>query len=41
MSNLLPEWVEVQQKALILNKPSKSAVPASWNNATFLTHVSG
>jgi hypothetical protein len=41
MSNLCREWLEVQQKALILSEPRNSAVHASWNNATFLTIVSG
>ncbi|MGH8390450.1 MAG: hypothetical protein ACRESJ_34090 [Pseudomonas sp.] len=40
-TNFFPEWVEVEQNALILSEPRQSAVPASWNIATFLTTVSG
>jgi hypothetical protein len=40
-SNFCREWLEVVQKALILSEPRHSAVHASWNNATFLTIVSG
>ncbi|CAI8700684.1 hypothetical protein EMIT0P100_100096 [Pseudomonas sp. IT-P100] len=40
-SNFCRNWLEVQQNALILSEPRYSAVHASWNNATFLTIVSG
>jgi hypothetical protein len=40
-SNFWREWLEVQQNALTLSEPRNSAVHASWNNATFLTIVSG
>jgi hypothetical protein len=40
-TNFLPERVEVEQNALILSEPRQSAVPASWNIATFLNTVSG
>ncbi|CAI8967950.1 hypothetical protein EMIT0194P_50287 [Pseudomonas serbica] len=40
-SNFCREWLEVQRFALILSEPRYNAVPASWNNATFLTTVSG
>jgi hypothetical protein len=41
IGNFYVPWVEVPGKALILNKPSHSTMPASRNNATFLTHESG
>ncbi|WP_351060619.1 hypothetical protein, partial [Psychrobacter sp. TB20-MNA-CIBAN-0197] len=34
-----PRRVEVEQNAPILSEPRQSAVPASWNIATFLTTV--
>ncbi|MCR8935114.1 MULTISPECIES: hypothetical protein [Pseudomonas] len=40
-TNFLPLWLEVEQNALISSEPRQSAVPASWNIATFLTTVSG
>jgi hypothetical protein len=41
ITNFCPERLEVEQNALILSEPRQSAVPASWNIATFLTTVSG
>jgi hypothetical protein len=39
--NFCAVWLEVQPFAPILSEPRQSAVPASWNIATFLTIVSG
>jgi hypothetical protein len=41
MSNFSKPWVEVLKIGPIVDLPRHSAVPASWNNATFLTIVSG
>ncbi|XOQ66197.1 MAG: hypothetical protein ACFWT5_06065 [Pseudomonas helleri] len=41
IGNFFTAWVEVPQKGLILVRPRHNAVPVSWNNATFLTAVSG
>ncbi|KPB54611.1 Unknown protein sequence [Pseudomonas coronafaciens pv. oryzae] len=41
MSNFPELRVEVLENGPIVTLPRHSAVPASWNNATFLTIVSG
>ncbi|WP_185036942.1 hypothetical protein [Pseudomonas fluorescens] len=41
MTNFLVQCLEVEQNVPILSEPRQSAVPASWNIATFLTTVSG
>jgi hypothetical protein len=40
-TNFCLERLEIEQNAPILTEPRQSAVPASWNIATFLTTVSG
>ncbi|WP_426206273.1 hypothetical protein [Pseudomonas sp. TWP3-1] len=40
-TNFFLKQLEVEENAPILSEPRNSAVPVSWNIATFLTTVSG